>query len=69
MGARALNPLNRRHDLGKNAGQDEINLEILEKILWIEPFRAREGRGPEGNWWLRNREVVTKVNDDPPTLR
>jgi hypothetical protein len=35
MGEAALNPRKERRDLGKNADQAEINLEILGKILWI----------------------------------
>jgi hypothetical protein len=35
MGEAVLNPRKERRDLGKNADQAEINLEILGKILWI----------------------------------
>ena len=32
MGQQASKSLNRHHDLGKNADEDEINLEVFEKI-------------------------------------
>jgi hypothetical protein len=44
MGKGALNPLKRRQDLGKSADQAEINLDVLEKILWILLPVARAGR-------------------------
>lgn len=43
MGEAALNPRKERRDLGKNADQAEINLEILGKILGILPPCARAG--------------------------
>jgi hypothetical protein len=35
MGTGALNPLKGRPELGKNADQAKINLDVLEKILSI----------------------------------
>jgi hypothetical protein len=45
MGEAALNPRKERRDLGKNADQAEINLEILGKILGISlPARGRDAK-------------------------
>jgi hypothetical protein len=45
MGEAALNPRKERRDLGKNAGQAEINLAIVGKILGINlPARGRDAK-------------------------
>jgi hypothetical protein len=48
MGEAALNPRKERRDLGKNADQAEINLEILGKTLGIQPPCARAGAKAHG---------------------